>query len=204
MQPLDSTDSTRVYGKDGLRGTIVPGSAPTQHDASQWLIELDNGQRLLIPAEHLRRQEDGSYYLPLSRIEIERQLHHPDTHTGDKLVIPVLVDEFDIQKRVVETGKIRVTKKVHEHEMVVDEPLLRDEVEVERIPVDRPVEGPISIRYEDDTMIIPILEEVLVIQKQLILKEELHIRKRRIETHDPQQVTLRREEVHIDRIEAAE
>jgi uncharacterized protein (TIGR02271 family) len=192
-----------VYGKDGLQGTIVP-SPSTQHDASQWLIQLDSGQRLLVPAEHFIQQEDGSYYLPLSRMEIEQHLYHSEAQTGDKLVIPVMVDELDIQKRVVETGKVRVTKVVHEHETVVDEPLLRDEVEVEHISVNRPVEGPVSIRHEDDTIIIPIMEEVLVVQKQLILKEEIHIRKRRIETHHPQQVTLRREEAHIDRLEPNE
>lgn len=201
MQPLDSPI---VYGKDGLRGLIVPSPPSTQHDASQWLIELDNGQRLLVPAEHFIQQEDGSYYLPLSCMEIEQQLYHSDVHAGDRLVIPVIAEELDVQKQVVETGKVRVTKVVHERETVVDEPLLRDEVEVEHISVNRAVEGPISIRYEDDAIIIPIMEEVLVVQKQLILKEEIHIRKRRIETHHPQQVTLRREEVHIDRLEPNE
>lgn len=201
MQPLDSAI---VYGKDGLCGTVVPSPTSTQHDASQWLIQLDNGQRLLVPAECFIQQEDGSYYLPLSRMEIEQQLDHSDAHAGDRLVIPVIAEELDVQKRVVETGKVRVTKVVHERETVVDEPLFHDEVEVEHISVNRAVEGPISIRYEDDTIIVPIMEEVLVVQKQLILKEEIHIRKRRIETHHPQQVTLRREEAHIDRLEPNE
>jgi uncharacterized protein (TIGR02271 family) len=137
-------------------------------------------------------------------MEIDQQLDHSDAHAGDRLVIPVIAEELDVQKRVVETGKVRVTKVVHERETVVDEPLFHDEVEVEHISVNRAVEGPISIRYEDDTIIVPIMEEVLVVQKQLILKEEIHIRKRRIETHHPQQVTLRREEAHIDRLEPNE
>jgi uncharacterized protein (TIGR02271 family) len=201
MQPLDSAI---VYGKDGLRGSVVPSPPSTQYDASQWSIQLDSGQRLLVPAECFIQQEDGSYYLPLSRMEIEQQLYRSDAHTGDRLVIPVIAEELDVQKRVAETGKVRVTKVVHERETVVDEPLFHDEVEVEHISVNRAVEGPISIRYEDDTIIIPIMEEVLVVQKQLILKEEIHIRKRRIETHHQQQVTLRREEAHIDRLEPNE
>jgi uncharacterized protein (TIGR02271 family) len=197
-------DSTIVYGKDGLRGSIVPSPPSTQHDSSKWLIQLDSGQRLLVPAEHFVQQEDGSYHLPLSRIEIEQQLCHSDDLAGDRLVIPVIADELDVQKQIVETGKVRVTKVVHERETVVDEPLFHDEVEVEHISVNRAVEGPISIRYEDDTIIVPIMEEVLVVQKQLILKEEIHIRKRRIESHHSQQVTLRREEAHIDRLEPNE
>jgi uncharacterized protein (TIGR02271 family) len=201
MQPLDSII---VYGKDGRWGTVVPFSPSTQHDSSQLLVQLDNGQRLLVPAEHVIEQEDGSYYLPLSLTEIDQHLHSPGVNTGDMLVIPVIADELDIQKRVVETGKVRVSKAVHEDETVVDEPLFRDEVEVERISVHRAVEGPLPVRYEDNTVIIPIMEEVLVVQKQLILKEELHIRKRRIETHQPQQVTLRREEARIEHLKPDE
>jgi uncharacterized protein (TIGR02271 family) len=103
-----------------------------------------------------------------------------------------------VQKQVVETRKVRISKVTHEHETVVDEPLFRDEVEVERVLVNRPIEEPITVRYEDDTIIVPIMEEVLVVQKQLMLKEELRIHKRHVETHQPQQVTLRREEAHIE------
>ena len=201
MQPLDSII---VYGKDGRWGTVVPVSPSTQHDPSQLLVQLDNGQRLLVSADHVIEQEDGSYYLPLSLTEIEQHFQRPSANAGNTLVIPVIADELDIQKRVVETGKVRVSKAVHEDETVVDEPLFRDEVEVERISVHRPVEGPLPVRYEGDTVIIPIMEEVLVVQKQLILKEEFHIRKRRIETHQPQQVTLRREEARIERLKPDE
>jgi len=50
-------------------------------------------------------------------------------------------------------------------------------------------------------MIVPILEEVVVVEKRLMLKEELHISKQRIETHKPQRVTLRSEEVNVERID---
>jgi stress response protein YsnF len=45
-----------------------------------------------------------------------------------------------------------------------------------------------------------VLEEVLVVEKRLLLKEEVRITKRRIETHMPQRVILRREEVAVERI----
>jgi hypothetical protein len=49
-------------------------------------------------------------------------------------------------------------------------------------------------------VIVSLLEEVLVVEKRLLLKEELHIRKRRAETHQPQQVTRRHEEARIERL----
>jgi uncharacterized protein (TIGR02271 family) len=116
------------------------------------------------------------------------------------LVVPVIAEELEVQKRVVETGKVRITKVAQEREVVVDEPLFGEEVEVERVPIQRVVEGPIPVRYEGDTVIVSILEEVLVVEKRLLLKEEFHIRKRRVETHQPQQVTLRHEEARIERL----
>lgn len=55
------------------------------------------------------------------------------------------------------------------------------------------------VRYEGDTMIIPLYEEVLVVSKQLVLVEEVRIRTQRSERHEPQPVTLRREEVSVER-----
>jgi uncharacterized protein (TIGR02271 family) len=115
-----------------------------------------------------------------------------------------MVEEAEVQKRLVETGKVRVTKRVQERETLVDEPLFREEVEVTRVPMQRVVDGPIPVRDENGTMIIAVLEEVLVVEKRLMLKEEIHIRKHRVETHRPQQVTLRSEEVEVERLHSTE
>jgi stress response protein YsnF len=66
------------------------------------------------------------------------------------------------------------------------------------------VDGPIPVRHENDTMIVSIMEEVLVVEKRLLLKEELHIRKQRVETHEPQHITLRSEEALIERLNHTE
>jgi len=116
------------------------------------------------------------------------------------VVVPVLVEELEVQKRLVETGKVRITKQVHEQEALVDEPLWREEVEVTHVPIQRVVDAPIPVREEHGTLIVSVLEEVLVVEKRLMLKEEIHMRRHRVETHQPQQVTLRREEVSVERV----
>jgi uncharacterized protein (TIGR02271 family) len=168
------------------------------------LIQLDTGQQLLVSAEALVQQQDGSYYLPLTLEELEPHRWELCSEAGKTTVIPVIEEELDVQKRALETGKVRVTKVVHEQETLVDEPLYHDEVEVERVLIDRVVDGPLPVRYENDTIIVPIMEEVLVVEKRLILKEEVHIHKRRVETHQPQQMTLRREEVCVERLESTD
>ena len=44
------------------------------------------------------------------------------------------------------------------------------------------------------------VEEVLVVEKRLMLREEIHIRTQRIETHQPQRITLRSEDVQVERV----
>jgi uncharacterized protein (TIGR02271 family) len=189
-----------VRDKEGLCGTVVPALQHTPSNTVHVLVQLESGQQILVPAAALIRQPDGSYYVPLNLSELaaSRSGCHPDSDNA--LVVPVIAEELAVQKRVVETGKVRITKVVHEREAVIDEPLFSEGVEVERVPIERVVDGPIPVRYENNTVIVSILEEVLVVEKRLMLKEELHIRKRRVETHQPQQVTLRREEARVERV----
>jgi len=114
--------------------------------------------------------------------------------------VPVVHEVLDVQKRWVETGRVRVKKVVYQREEVVDEPLLREEVEVERIAINRAVDGPVAVRHEGDVMIVPILEEVLVVEKRLVLKEELHIRRRQVQESHPQRITLRTEEATVEHV----
>jgi uncharacterized protein (TIGR02271 family) len=187
-----------VTGKNNLRGTIELDVQPSG-DNNQVLVRLDNGQKVWIPSEMLILKDDGSYYLPLGLAELEPWLDQ--ARNSETVTIPVVVEELEVQKREVETGRVRITKVVQEHEEVVDEPLLQEEIDVRRVPVNRPVDGPIPIRYSGDTMIVSLLEEVLVVEKRLVLKEELHITKRQVEVHKPQQVTLRREEAIVEPLE---
>ena len=98
------------------------------------------------------------------------------------------------------TGGVRLTKRVTEREETVDEPLLRADVQVERVPINRVVTEAPQARQEGDTLVVPILEEVLVVEKRLMLKEEVRITRTQTEVHQPQAVTLRMEEAVIEGI----
>ena len=117
-------------------------------------------------------------------------------------VIPVVEEQVTVSKRVIETGKVRISKKVSEQQTSVSIPLVREQYDVERVPVNEVVDTPpAAMRYEGDTTIIPVLREVMVVQKRYEIVEEIRITKRKTETTDTQQVNLRKEEVTIDRSE---
>ncbi len=121
---------------------------------------------------------------------------------AEEVVIPVVAEELAVGKREMETGRVRVIKTVREREELVDEPTIRDEVHVERVPINQFVETAPAIRHEGDTMIVPVLEEVLVVEKRLRVKEELHITRLRVQERSPQRVTLRTEDVAVERADA--
>ena len=115
------------------------------------------------------------------------------------IVIPVIHEEVTFDKKVVESGKVHITKRVTQHEELIDVPFVREEVSVERVPVNQVVGVAPQVRQEGDTMIIPVVEEQVFYQKRLVLVEELRVRKQVIEERNPQQVTLLKEEVEINR-----
>ncbi len=118
----------------------------------------------------------------------------------ETMVIPVIEEQAFIAKQVVETGKVRISKRVIKHEESVDVPLFHEEVSVERVPINQYVDAEPEVRHEGNVMIIPVVREQLVMRKRLILVEELRVKKQVVETHQSHNATLRREEVDIRRI----
>lgn len=199
-----------VTGKDGVRGIIEtlrnggesPLGLPAQSDGEQRLtMQLDDGDEVLAPIAALVLQDDGTYYLPFDREELEHQQNRNVAHEGEATaVLPLIEEQLDVQKRMVQTGKVRINKRVSEREELIDETLMRDDIEVQRVDINRVVDGPVSVRSEGDTTIIPLLEEVLIIEKRLILKEELRVTRRRSEIHQPQRISLRNEQATVERL----
>ncbi len=92
-------------------------------------------------------------------------------------------------------------KTVQERTETVDQPIFQENIEVQRVPINQFVQEPPQVRYEGDVMVIPLLEETLVVEKRLVLREEVRIVKRSKTVNQPQQVVVRREEATLERIQ---
>lgn len=117
-------------------------------------------------------------------------------------VIPLLMEDVSVSKRRVVTGRVRVSTVTHEREKLVDELLTQESVDIERRAIGRPVETAPDIREEGDTIVIPIVEEVLVVERRLVLKEEVRVRRARQTVRHQQLVKLREQEALVTRLEA--
>ena len=123
----------------------------------------------------------------------------PDPST---LTMPLLAEALVVARRRTHRT-VRVTTVTHEHEQLVDEALTHERVEIERVPIGRTVEAVPPIREEGDMTIFPVVEEVVVVERRLVLEEEVRIRRLRSTERHQEVVTLRTQDAVITRTEAA-
>jgi uncharacterized protein (TIGR02271 family) len=189
----------QVTDPEGVRGiidTTTGGWDPTLPHAE---IELVDGGRVVVPTASLVLQSDGTLGFPHSLRDLQ-QRSGVTIIEDESVTIPVIAESLRLTRALRETGRVRIHKHVQERQERVDLPLLRETAEVQRVAVNRQVDGPVPIRHDGDTMIIPVLEEVLVVEKRWILREELHVRVHRSEHHEPRVVSLRSEQVTVENL----
>lgn len=184
-----------VVDEDGLHGKILSTIQQQGGPGTLVLLEMADGRRLWAPQKWLE-ERDGFYFLPVRTAS----LPEASPEGGGRLVIPVLVETVNVRRQKRVTGGVRVTKHVRTRDEVIEPVRSEETVEVKRVPIGRRVDETPPVRQEGNVTIVPILEEVLVVEKRLVLREELHIIRRRREVSERYTVTLRQEEAEIERL----
>jgi stress response protein YsnF len=119
------------------------------------------------------------------------------TGEADTTRIPLAEEELTVDKKLVETGKVRLSNRVEEEQARIRETLAQERVRVERLATDHMLDQPPELREEPDRLVVPVFEEVLV--KRYRVTEEVHlIRERSTEAYD-ETVTLRSNKVEVER-----
>ena len=200
-KPINTPANVTSYS--GLHGKL---ESPPSADDSYYVLTLDNGQIYWIAPDLLVPQADGSYFLPLGEAELELlgHLDRPELRHGEQMVIPVVAEQATVRKQSVITGRVKIRKIISQREEIINEELLKEQVVIEHKPIDKLLTEAVSIRQEGDTLIIPVLEEVLVVDKRLMLKEEIHVTRKRVTVRETQTVDLRKESVDIQHQEVHE
>lgn len=152
------------------------------------------------PHRHVPEDSDANAAAAGSRAE--DQPHVPEDSQEllgrrAETVIPRLEERLRVDTRVREQGRVRIDKTVEARDQPIELDSVEDHVVSWRVPVGRRVDAPVPVRFDGDTMILPIHEEVVVVQKQLVLREELHVRVHRVHVHEQQTLHLRAEAITI-------
>jgi len=203
----------QVTDPEGVQSTLLQTSRFLDGGAEK-IIRTADGQEVLVRNDLLELLDDNSYrlktplrtLLPEATPDASRPVGSAGTgrtmDAGESLVIPAVEERLSVAREKVETGRIRLQKHVEESTAVVDEPLVQEGFRVERIPINRVLpDGSVpEPRHEGDVLVLPVLEEVLVVEKRVVLKEEIRITPERRETREPQTHTLRREHIDVERL----
>ena len=173
-------------GRRGRFASAASGEASLQ-------VVLDSGERLQVPRASVHADGEGAY----------RFLHNFASLVGAasdrEIVFPVVAEVVEVERKSVPRERVTLRTSVSTHEEVVDVSRTREDLEVQRVPIGRVVESATAPRQEGDTLIVPVYEEVIVVEKRLLLREEVHVKRVRSEEHAPQTVSLRKEELTIER-----
>lgn len=123
----------------------------------------------------------------------------PDQEAAASL--PLTEEVVHVTKRDVVTGRVRVRTVLDATEELVRQELDTEHVTVTRVPVDRIVEAAPAVRTEGDVTIVPVLEEILVVETKLLLKEEIRIRRTSTKETVEESVTLRKQRAIVETLE---
>lgn len=119
----------------------------------------------------------------------------------EDLHIPLHVEEVSVSRREVKRANIQVALVTGTREQLIDEHLTHVRVEIERLQIDRTVDVAPPVRQEGDVTIIPVVEEVVVVERRLVLKEEVRVRRVSTKKRHQETVVLRRQEAAVTREE---
>ena len=165
-----------------------------------------SNQQLLVPAELIRAiNSPREVHLGVTRDEAQAQANDVPADAlllardrGAEVVIPIVEERLIPDKQQVELGELRIHKYVDQREEAVRQDVIRDDLIIERLPVNRAIEEPVSTRYEGEWMVIPIMREVLVVRKQLMLTEEVRISKREVTEEQEVREVTRHERLELE------
>lgn len=180
---------TLVYDQEGAPALLVGA------DDDQVLVRVASGAVLSLPADLVTESAPGRGTADVSFAALE---------PGTSATFYEIDERLRVDRLERETGRVQVHVRTETRQEPVEASTWRDTVEVERIPVGQVVDTVAAPRTEGDATVIPVYEEVLVVEKRLLLREEVWLRTRREATPVAQTVTLRRQTVDVERLPGAD
>lgn len=202
-----------VYATDGLVGSVasVPRVDLGDPSAPAEVIVLANQDNagpgveefLRVRRDMIARVHGREVHLNVTRRDVPRAsaaVSAAQSLNGGVATfsIPVVEEALTVQTRVVELGHVSIRKQVDEYLDERTVALLHQEVEVERIPIDRIVPEMLQPYMDGDVYVVPVIEEEVIVQRQLRLKEELRIRRVVGQHETTLQTPYRRERVTVE------
>lgn len=197
-----------VQCTDSVAGSVV-GVDNDAEGRPQYLrvAPSNGGEHLLVPLTLIQGiRDDGTVALSCSCSDLDRwsggSATEPSTSTPEDMeqvgTIHLHEERLVPHKDLRTVGEVAVRTALEEFPGRLTVDALREEVEIEHVPVGEAVKERVAPWDEDGVLVVPVYEEQLIVVKRLVMREQLRIR--RIETSETRlfEETLRRERVVLD------
>ncbi len=216
MEQHQFAQEAQVVGTDGVTiGTLL--AADRESDPpSIVILHARDGRHVRIPYEQIDLEVSTNQRIVVDipgdallvseapeapeATDATEEVGNADRGTAESLTIPVAAEELVASTREVEHGRVRIRKRVETVPQEVTVAVMHDEVDVERVPIGREVDVAPAVRHDGDTMVVPVVEEVLVVEKRLRLVEEVRITTRRVGEERTIRENVRPEVVDVDAV----
>jgi uncharacterized protein (TIGR02271 family) len=185
--------------------TIPIGYARLERDRHQVLVDrLSDDQFQALPAydhQPITRdyEERVGRACNLEASPATPDFYETDAFRADDMRLTLSEEELAIGKRQVTAGEVGVHKYVETERVHEEVPLRREEVDVERRPISDPLHAAGRAEITEDEIRIPLHAEEAVVEKRVVPREELVVRKREVMETEGVDADLRRERAEVDR-----
>jgi len=176
----DDDDNYRTYSEVGRRGSIITVHANSAQEAQSAARILD---------------EYGAVDVDERATQYRSQA---TTDTATSGTIPIIEEELQVGKRVVETGGARIRSRIIERPVEESVRLRVEHVRVERNPVNRPATAADLANFREGEIELREQAEVPVVGKEARVVEEVRLGKEVEERQETIHDTVRRTDVEVE------
>ncbi|RDC63566.1 YsnF/AvaK domain-containing protein [Adhaeribacter pallidiroseus] len=178
----DDDDNVRSYSEVGRRGNIITVHAQSAQEAQSAAQILD---------------EYGAVDID-ERAEQYRSNTNTSADVNTSGAIPIIEEELQVGKRVVETGGARIRSRIIERPVEESVRLRVEHVRVERNPVNRPATEADLANFREGEIELREQAEVPVVGKEARVVEEVRLGKDVEERQETIHETVRRTDVEVE------
>lgn len=174
-----------------IDGPLVQGQPVT--------VRLDSGLRLSLAPDLVERGPDGGLVARVAFSDVAEGAA-PGERAFDGETFQEIQERLSISRVLHEVDRARISVRTGTTQETITEPAWREAVEVRRVPVNEVVDHVEEVRHDGNETVVPVYEEIVVVERRLVLRERLHLTLHREETNVPQQVVLRHQFVEVERV----
>ncbi len=172
-----------------LDGTVAEGQPVP--------VRLESGQQVRLAPDLVERAADGSLVARVSFADVANGAAQAASPAGETFL--EIQERLNVSRVLKEVDRATIAVRTGTTEETVTEPAWRETVNVHREAVDEVVTELEDVRHDGNVTIVPMYEEVVVVERRLMLRERLHITISREETRIPHTVVLRHQYVEVER-----